>query len=173
MNYLGLFGILIYGIGIITFIPHFFVIQIIWTSVIKPPTKFVVRYFISAVLISLLIAVYFGYEYHNAIGAINKFKESNYKQLDKSFMTEKILGMHFIYHTRFCEFDGWRPPIHEPALIIGMWFNDMDDPLDLQLLQLDKRIELYKRFYPENKVKFECSCAIEGSSDYQNDKRLK
>jgi hypothetical protein len=174
MNFMGFMGIIFFGLGIITYIPHFFVIQILWTNIIKPSSKSAVWYFISGVMLSLILSIYFGYEYRNATNAMNKFRESNYQHLDKSFMTEKILGMHFIYHTRFCEYDGWRPPIHEPALIIGMWLNGMNDPLnDLQLMKLDDRIALYKKFYPNNKVKYECSCAITGSSDYQNDKRLK
>jgi len=81
-------------------------------------------------------------------------------------MTEKILGMHFIYHTRFCEFDGWRPPKHEPILVIGMWLNGREEPLKVDL---KKRIELYKKFFPDNKYKFECSCGYMYSENYHND----
>ena len=81
-------------------------------------------------------------------------------------MTEKIIGMHFIYHTRFCEFDGWRPPIHEPILVIGMWLNNRYDPLNVDL---KTRLDLYRKFFPENKFKFDCSCGIEYSEDYIND----
>ena len=81
-------------------------------------------------------------------------------------MTEKILGMHFIYHTRYCEFDGWRPPKHEPILIIGMWLNRRIDPLNVDL---KTRLLLYKKFFPNNKYKFECSCAISHRQDYNND----
>ena len=81
-------------------------------------------------------------------------------------MTEKILGMHFKYHTRFCEFDGWRPPIHEPMLILGLWLNKRADPIELNLKQ---RLELYKKVYPHNKVKFKCSCAYLYRQSYHQD----
>jgi hypothetical protein len=107
------------------------------------------------------------YKEGKTIHAIDKFKESNYTQLEKSFMTEKILGMHFIYHTRFCEFDGWRPPKHEPIIVIGMWLNNRIDPLHVDL---EKRLELYKKYFPDKNYKFECSCGIEYRQDYHNDK---
>lgn len=93
------------------------------------------------------------------------FEKSNFKTLEKNFMTEKILGMHFIYHTRYCEFDGWRPPKHEPILVIGMWLNNRKDPLSLNL---EKRLELYKKFFPNKTYKFECSCGYQYRADYHN-----
>ena len=69
----------------------------------------------------------------------------------------KILGMHFIYHTRFCEFDGWRPPKHEPIMVIGMWLNNRLDPLEVDL---KTRLELYKKFFPDKKYKFDCSDGV-------------
>ena len=123
-------------------------------------------FFITAIFLCIGIIVFIGQEYKKAIHAIEKLKESNYTELEKSFMTEKILGMHFIYHTRYCEFDGWRPPKHEPILIIGMWLNRRIDPLNVDL---KTRLLLYKKFFPNNKYKFECSCAISHRQDYNND----
>ncbi len=82
-------------------------------------------------------------------------------------MTEKILGMHFIYHTEFCEFDGWRPPKHEPLLILGRLFNYNKDPLNVSL---EERIEIYRKVFPENKIKFDCSCAYLYKDSYHNDR---
>ena len=70
------------------------------------------------------------------------------------------------FFTRFCEFDGWRPPKHEPILVIGMWLNNRYDPLNVDL---KTRLDLYRNFFPENKFKFDCSCGIEYSEDYIND----
>lgn len=81
-------------------------------------------------------------------------------------MTEKILGMHFIYHTRYCEFDGWRPPKHEPIIVIGMWLNNRIDPLNVDL---ETRLKLYKTFFPDNKYKFDCSCGLQYSNNYHYD----
>ncbi len=81
-------------------------------------------------------------------------------------MTEKILGMHFIYHTRICEYDGWRPPKHEPILVIGMWLNDREDPLNVPL---KTRLLLYEKFFSNNNYKFDCSYAIQYNNVYLND----
>ncbi|NVO01420.1 MAG: hypothetical protein HXX09_01825 [Bacteroidetes bacterium] len=162
--------LIIWGIGILTFIPYFFATQVLWQNLIKPKIKSLRIFFLTGILISFSIAGYFGYEYKKAISEISRFQESGFNKFEKSYMTEKILGMHFIYHTRFCEFDGWRPPIHEPALILGMWLNTNYDPI---YVSLEKRIEFYKKFYPNKKIKFECSCAYTYSSDYFEDKRLK
>jgi hypothetical protein len=53
---------------------------------------------------------------------------------------------------------------------MGLWLNKRYDPLKIDL---EKRIELYKKVFPENKIKFDCSCAISYSRTYHNDKRLK
>lgn len=114
----------------------------------------------------MAVSVFVGFKYDEAMKEIYEFEESNYQVLDKNFMTEKILGMHFIYHTRFCEYDGWRPPKHEPLLVIGMWLNNRKDPL---LVSLEKRVELYRKFFPEKRVKFDCSCARQYEELYFND----
>lgn len=114
--------------------------------------------------------IYIGQDYKKAINSIEKFKVSGYTELEKNFMTEKILGMHFIYHTQYCEFDGWRPPKHEPIMIIGMWLNNRIDPLKVNL---ETRLELYKKFFPDKKYKFDCSCGLEYRQDYHNDKLWK
>ena len=165
INFLGLLLILI-GIGLATFIPHFFIIQLIWKNVFRPAIKTSRYYFFSAIILCIGAVTYIGQDYKKAINSIEKFKETNYQELDKNFMTEKILGMHFIYHTRYCEFDGWRPPKHEPILVVGMWFNNRFDPLDVDL---ETRLELYKKFFPKNKYKFDCSCGFQYRQSYHND----
>jgi uncharacterized membrane protein YidH (DUF202 family) len=165
MNIIGLALILV-GLGLVTFIPHFFIVQLIWKSIFKQTNKISKYLFLTAIFLCTVAVILVGYEYKRAIQAIDEFKDSNYTQLDKSFMTEKILGMHFIYHTRFCEFDGWRPPKHEPILVIGMWLNNRKDPLNVSL---EKRLELYKKFFPENEYKFDCSCGVQYRHSYHND----
>lgn len=169
MNLLGLVMIIV-GLGLVTFIPHFFITQLIWKNLIKPTVTTSRYYFLSAIVLCVGTVLYIGQDYKKAIHTIEKFKSSGYTELDRNFMTEKILGMHFIYHTRFCEFDGWRPPKHEPIMVIGMWLNNRLDPLNVNL---EKRLELYKRFFPDNKYKFDCSCGLQYRQDYHNDKLWK
>lgn len=165
MNLYGLFMIIV-GLGIVIFIPHFFIVQLIWNNLIRPKKRTSRYFFSSAIVFCLITVIYVGQEYKKAIHSIEKFRESNYTELKKSFMTEKILGMHLIYHTRFCEFDGWRPPKHEPILVIGMWLNNRADPLNEDL---ENRLELYKKFFPDKKYKFDCSCALQYRQLYHKD----
>jgi len=165
MNLYGVFMILI-GLGLVIFIPHFFVVQLIYRNLIKPVNQNARNYFLGAIILCIGVVVYIGQDYKKAIYSFEKFEKSNYTELDKNFMTEKILGMHFIYHTRFCEFDGWRPPKHEPIMVIGMWLNNRIDPLNVDL---ETRLELYKKFFPNNKYKFDCSCGLAYKDAYHSD----
>lgn len=165
LNIIGI-GLLFIGVGFATYVPHVFLIQLLWRNLIKPNSIQTKKSFLLASSFCVISIMLVGYQYKSALTSIESFKESNYQELKKTFMTEKILGMHFIYHTRICEYDGWRPPKHEPLLIIGMWLNGRKDPLDLSLKE---RLILYKKFFPNKPFKFSCSCAIEGSYEYQND----
>lgn len=170
MNFAGL-AMIIVGIGFIIFIPHFFIIQIIWKNAWRPPFKKSRYFFLTSIVLCISSVIYIGQDYKHAINSIEKFKESNFTKLERNFMTEKILGMHFIYHTRIeIIYDGWRPPKHEPIMVIGMWLNNRIDPLDVDL---KTRLALYKRFFPENKYKFDCSCGFQYRNDYHNDKLWK
>jgi hypothetical protein len=167
MNWLGFYAILFWGIGLLTFIPHFFVIQLLFTNLIKPATSRIRLFFIAGIFISIFISGYFGYSYKQAAAKIRNLNTNDYSELKKSVMTERILGMHFIYHTKFCEYDGWRPPKHAPEAVIGLWFNGGQDPLSG--INLEDRINLYKEIYPNKKIKFNCSCAWESKNEYMND----
>ncbi len=168
LEYMSLVGFvtLLVGVGFTILIPHFFAIQLLWKNLIKPKTKTTRTYFLLAVALCLGTVFYIGQSYKQAIHSIETFKNSNYTTLDKNFMTEKILGMHFIYHTKIDLYDGWRPPKHEPILIIGMWLNNRVDPLNVDL---PTRLKLYKKFFPENKYKFDCSCGIIYNTAYHSD----
>lgn len=169
MNLLG-FLMIICVVGIVTFIPHFLAIQLIWKSVFKPISKSIRQSFISAIVICCLSTLLIGYQFKQAILEIKKAEINNFQLLEKNFLTEKILGMHFIYHTKFCEFDGWRPPIHEPILVIGLWLNGFEDPLNISL---EERIALYRIHFPNNKIKYDCSCAMTYSTVYHHDPLFK
>lgn len=155
---------LIIGLGFVLIIPQFFLVQLIWHHLIRPVSASARYWFLSALLLCLVTALYIRYDYQRALIAIEKLEKSNYTVLEKNYMTEKILGMHFRYHTRILLLiDGWRPPIHDPILVMGMWLNDRNDPLDVSLAT---RLELYKRFFPDKAYKLDCSCGIQYSVDY-------
>ncbi len=86
--------------------------------------------------------------------------------LQNSFMGEPYAGMHFLYHTRFCEYDGWRPPIHDPLLVICMEFNNGYDLLSA--MQTPDRVKLYRVAFPNKPVQADCDCSAFYSSSYRN-----
>jgi len=111
-----------------------------------------------------------GFMYASALDDMEDFEQSNYSELKPHFFNEKILGMHLIYHTKFCEYDGWRPPVHEPLLVLGMWMNGGEWGINISL---EKRVALYQKFFPDKPVHLECSCAKMYSSTYHNDELFK
>lgn len=94
------------GLGLAVFIPHFLLLQLLWRNVIKPRTTGSTVPFMVALLLCAGAVAYVGHAYRNGLQAMERFKASGYQELDRTFMTEKMLGMHLIYHTRFCEYDG-------------------------------------------------------------------
>jgi hypothetical protein len=169
MNLYALFLSLIV-IGLVVLVPPFFVIQLLITNLLKQSSRIVRIAFLSGILAFVGVACIFSLQYKQAIEAVEESKRTGYQSLEKTFMIEKIVGMHFKYHTRVCEYDGWRPPMHEPALIIGRWFCDKRDPIDLNIVE---RIALYKKFFPGEPVKVNCSCAVMYGDEYLEDERLK
>lgn len=166
LNHLFGFILIFVGVGVVFFLPHFFIYQLIRMYFIEPFSVLQRKIFLSAILLCLMLMGYAGVLYNKALADVNDFKTGGYNELNQTFMNEKILGMHFIYHTRICIYDGWRPPIHEPLLIMGLWLNGRKDPL---AVDLKTRLNLYKRFFPDNPYKYECSCAIEESKTYHQD----
>jgi hypothetical protein len=176
INFYGLFAIFFFGLGLLTYVPLFFIIQLLYKHIIASKKVLTKVLFCLGLLSFLLAAYFFNYQYKQALVSIEKFKQSNFTELDKTFMTEKILGMYFKYHTEICEYDGWRPPLHEPALVIGQLFNGRNDPLSVSSqnrFNLSERKKLYKKFFPDKKVKLNCSCAVNYSGFYHNDSLFK
>lgn len=173
-----LFGVYVFWNFIIYFLfpvfaalsPFFFIAQIFWFLLLKKEFIVAKMSFLLALFVCVWLGRYAGIEYKKAMEAIEKAESSHYETIERTFMTEKIVGMHFKYHTRFCEYDGWRPPLHEPMLIMGLWLNGMNDPLKMELKE---RLELYKKLFPNEPYKMNCSCAMEESKRYHNDPLFK
>ena len=158
--------VLFFGYGIVLLIPHIFIFQLIARYLFTSKKIKLKLFFGLGVFVCLIISAMAGIKYKQAMESVLAMQKSNFSQLETNFMTEKILGMHFIYHTRICEFDGWRPPKHEPLLVLGMWLNGRQDPLKVSL---EERLNLYKTFFPNNTVKFDCSCAVGETGGYHTD----
>ncbi|NVK03719.1 MAG: hypothetical protein HWD92_02805 [Flavobacteriia bacterium] len=160
------FGILmiLFGIGLGVLVPYFFMAQILWKNLLKTTNSGVKSAFVLGMGCAFTMAFLGTKNYREAVKDIREFQASNYTELNQTFMTEKILGMHFKYHTKYYPYDGWRPPLHEPLLVIGLWSNDLQDPLPVDL---KTRVRLYRQFFPDKPVQLNCSCALKGRNAYK------
>lgn len=122
------------------------------------------RLFIATPICCLLIAIILTAQMNNIIHQIAKAKDKEQELktiIDNpinNYLTELILGAHWKYHTQLCLFDGWRPPFHDPALVIA---NKVLFPFSMfyQGTELQNAIQLYKKLYPNNATTFDCKCA--------------
>ncbi len=78
------------------------------------------------------------------------------------YLTELILGAHWKYHTELCLYDGYRPPFHDPILVIAnkvLYPYSLFYTLNNDKDNLPNTIALYKTIFPEKSTDFKCRCA--------------
>lgn len=119
--------------------------------------------FFVPVIVGICVTICAGVKFFEAASIINHTDEEHYETLPKDFMTEHIIGMRFKYHTEICLYDGWRPPVHEPLLVVGLWMNGMRDPL--RQLTLEERLQLYQNLFPDKPYKVDCGCGENYNTD--------
>lgn len=135
-------------------VPVWFLLLLVWRNMVHPIAKRVRQWYVAGLLVCVVFAVGCGLSYREACEAYDKGLIPN-----GSPMTERIAGMHFLYHTSFCIYDGWRPPLHAPAMVLGMRLNGGRDPLCG--MELKDRVVLYHSMYPDRSVKAHCACSKE------------
>lgn len=160
-------------LGIFIFIgfPLFLlVVHILSRTIVKSfrKTARITKYsFFIPIIFGLVIVCIAGQAFKKSAAIIEQTPREQYENLPDDFMTEHIVGMHFKYYTKTCVYDGWRPPVHEPLLVMGLWMNNMKDPL--QVSSLRERVELYIKLYPDKPYKMKCYCNTEGWPTYNYD----
>lgn len=120
--------------------------------------------FIATPILTLIISLLLTLQINNIIKRINSAtdKENELRNIVanpiNNYLTELILGAHWKYHSELCLYDGWRPPFHDPVLVIA---NKVLFPYSMfgQGTDLPNAVQLYKKIYPNNATKFDCKCA--------------
>lgn len=135
-------------------VPVWFLLLLVWRNAVHPVTNGVRRWYAAGMLLCVLFAAGCGVAYRMSCRA---YQENRVP--DGNPMTERIAGMHFLYHTRICIYDGWRPPLHDPALVLGKRLNLGFDPLCG--MELEERVALYHSMYPDRSVTAKCACCRE------------
>lgn len=179
--------------AILAYGPHFFLAQIL-ALVFSEHQLFHRAYFkaalYSGVVFVLSMAVWFNVNTRPVFHALRCGPEFA-SSITPSYMTERMLGMSWRYHLKFCAYDGWRPPLHDPALVSALWLNVIVEPIlhlagyedpcqgaswqgfeftdERQRYNLEKAIIVYRRVFPDRPIREDCSCAVEESVTYLND----
>lgn len=141
------------------------VVHILSRTIVKSfrkTARFTKYSFFIPIILGLVIVCIAGQAFKKSAAIIEQTPREQYENLPDDFMTEHIVGMHFKYYTKTCVYDGWRPPVHEPLLVMGLWMNNMSDPLQLSLRE---RVELYIKLFPDKPYKMKCSCGAVYTDD--------
>lgn len=149
--------------GAFSLAPYFLILQLIfmYKSLL---TAFQKRVFISSSLLILLIGLLLAFQIKRIFDKANvaadvevELRSLNKNQLN-NYLTELILGAHWKYHTELCCYDGWRPPFHDPVLVIS---NKVLFPFShFGSGTILYHTDLYKKLYPDNPTHFNCRCAM-------------
>lgn len=165
-------------------LPLFFSIQLLGIVLGRGTTKLDRKHFGMGVglclAFALVMAAWFNLHYSAVQSALTTGTTNG---IPRNYMTERMLGMHFKYHLSFCELDSWRPPLHDPSIVVAVWVTaPFRSDLNYDGLMpgkyrwtyhLDERIAAYKAVFPELPLRQACSCAKEYSKFYFKDPRLR
>ena len=179
-------------VRVLVFPPNFLLAQIIFHLVTSIERRRWRKFFAAGVGLclasALFMAVWFNVNYPAVQAAIND-PVRNASLVKPSYMTERMLGMHFKYHMSLCVYDGWRPPLHDPLLVVATWLNfSFMQNASAETFrktifrgtrwgpfvytgpwQLHNRIAAYKLVFPGRPIREDCSCAEDYSDQYMND----
>lgn len=179
-------------LALLAYLPHFLLVQILFHRSRSPQLAARRAFWVGVALcmgVVLFMSAWFRVEHSAVETAIADSDRSTY--VEPSYMTERMLGLHFKYHTALNLFDGWRPPLHDPLIVTAMWLNYpfMDSPsarafrknllrygwpfLSTGPWQIEDRIAAYKRVFPTRPIREDCSCGTRHRRSYLDDARLR
>lgn len=140
--------------------------------------NFIVQFkiFHSIILLLVTIAMFHYYTVSKQIQSaktIKQHQEIKNQSVISNYFVERIVGLHFIYHTRLCVYDGWRPPLLDPIISLGCTFfgdplSEIKNPI---LDNLESRIKIYKALYPNKPIAKSCKCSQATPENYYIDMR--
>lgn len=152
-------------IGILGLAPFLFNFQILY-KIYKRRSVKVFSGFAFAMLVAGVACYYCYDKYQYNSSFLANHDVQSMEHIQANFWTERIIGMHIKYHTKVCEFDGWRPPLHDPFLIIGLRLNNYNDALNQ--FTIEERIAIYNNWFPEKDLHQSSACACIESGAYHS-----
>lgn len=145
-------------VGVVAAAPHLLLFQMLFHTFIRKVDRVQRAAFLAGVALSVLVAGLVMLEWRATMADAGRWEaaEGPYEGSHGLFM-ERMAGMHFKYHTReLTGIDGWRPPLHDPIVVLGCWATGWADPFPRQL---SSRIALYRRLFPGSSPQAQCTCA--------------
>ncbi len=167
-NYIGfILEILLLGAGLLAFIPFYLLFHILkYYKEADRSGKMLLLLGISLPMIALGVylfnlGAYFKLQDNIAKHSVNV--DDYISRLPNNYFTERELGLCWKYHTNL-EYinDGWRPPLHDPFVVIGIWLMPLIAPRGIPVFTIssDKEsIKFYHRKFPERPLKECCPCS--------------
>lgn len=163
--------------AILAWLPCFLLIQIIY-HVAATAGSF--RPFLTGVVLCLVFAAGMAIWFHRSYPVVRQAlaDPGMSSNVPPNYMTELMLGMHIKYHTSFCAYDGWRPPLHDPSIVVAAWLNVHKDTYrrnrgdivcPATFFVRGDRIAVYQSVFPKRSLWQSCSCAIMYSWSYHED----
>lgn len=158
-------------VSILGFLPVFLLIQIIYHA---RHTQGSFKPFLAGVLLCVGFAIGMATWFNRSFAVVQEALKDPAKSslVPPNFMTELMLGMHIKYHISFCAYDGWRPPLHDPSIVVAAWLNIpfLPDPprqknsggfeCPAPLFFGGDRIAVYKSVFPNKAIRPDCKCGV-------------
>lgn len=176
--YDGLFPVGLLYAAYLLFFPTLIVLVIIWRMKRQWNKSFKAQLVaLHLAVVILFVIAMFNYQtvanqMHSA-NTVVELEDIKNQSIVNNYYVERITGLHFIYHTRLCLYDGWRPPLLDPVIALGTTF--FGDPLSNKrhnlISNLDKRIKTYQELYPNKPITQNCKCSSATPQNYYNDLR--
>lgn len=181
MNLVIPFAIFMNPLAILGYLPLFLLVQIIFHARRTPGSfKPFMGGFLLFLAFAMGMATWFDRSFDRVYDALNDPAKASL--VPANYMTELMLGMHVKYHISYCGLDGWRPPLHDPSIVVAAWLNvhfhadphrekykgDLVCPIPL--FWAPNRIAVYKSVFPNKDIWQPCSCAVQYSKNYEDSK---
>ncbi len=160
-------------------LPFFLLAQIIYHVRTTPGS---IKPFASGVSLCLVFAIGMATWFHRSFDRVYDALNDPTKAslVPANYMTEVMLGMHIKYHISFCAYDGWRPPLHDPSIVVAAWLNvplhpdryrrkySGDAVCPAPIFFRGDRMAVYRSVFPDRSLWQSCSCAVQYSKSYLN-----
>ena len=170
-NYIGfIFEILLFGLGLLAFIPFYLLWHIRKYYNSTPSAGKLL--FMSGVFLPIVALIMYLFNLHayqklsEDIASKSANLDEYMARLPKNYFTERRLGLCWKYHTELeYVYDGWRPPLHDPFVVIGLWFYPLlgsSKPFPFQFEYNADAIKYYHRKFPERPLVEKCPCSYSG-----------